>query len=101
MISASCPREDGYCVDSKGNDQNSDFIKLDSGENYHLEKEQLSCLRRCLAHKSATGCEVIWKLYQGCYVHTSDVGRGQKTYLGLIFPAKCWVFSKCKGNVVV
>ena len=91
MNLASCPKEKGFCVTSNGHDQNSGVIKKNSLDGNTLQRQE-ECLKLCLAHPGATGCEVIWNQgNRGCYVHTKPVARGNgvnKHY--------CWILSKCR-----
>jgi len=90
-----CPKEDGYCVKSDGQDQRSGRKKID-GINRSSAEQQAICLAKCRAYPGATGCMQIWdKWNRGCYVYTSEVARGS----GSGSPHHvCWVLSKCKGQ---
>ena len=60
----------GYCVDSKGKDQNSELKKLPNGY-----KTADNCLKACSDpsgpyYSLATGCEYH---APGCWVHTAEV----------------------------
>ena len=84
--------EKGFCVTQSGADQNSGVIKFNSLDGSTVQRQQ-ECLKSCLAHPGATGCEVIWDQYnRGCYVHTGHVARGNDA--GRHY---CWVFSNCRG----
>uniref|UniRef100_A0A7M5WJ62 DUF5648 domain-containing protein n=2 Tax=Clytia hemisphaerica TaxID=252671 RepID=A0A7M5WJ62_9CNID len=86
-----CVKEPGFCVQPNGCDQNSGVIKMNSFEG-NTQQRQQECLKKCLAHPGATGCEVIWhQSNRGCYIHTQSVARGNNAARH-----SCWVFSKCK-----
>ena len=98
-----CPKEQGYCVNAYGKDQNKGVRKLNGWKawNDELNKEsggtwegQRECLRLCRSVQGATGCEVVWNVAnRGCYAHTSYLihhGNGEANHV-------CWVFSKCDG----
>ena len=85
-----CPIEEGYCLQSNGEDQNSGVVKLNSLDG-NTKHAQASCLAKCKQQEGATGCEVIWDQHnRGCYVHTKSIARGNG-----MAKHKCWVFSKC------
>jgi len=91
-----CPLESGFCVTSRGGDQNSGVIKLTSGD-VVTSSQRASCLQRCMNYglvygKVVTGCEGIYsQSNRGCYVHTAEVSHGNR-----VSRHYCWIFSKCK-----
>ena len=83
--------ETGYCVKNNGQDQNSGVIKVNNKNAKSLQLKT-ECLKQCLAHPRSTGCEVIWyQSNKGCYIHTSDIARGNNAPRH-----NCWIF-KSKG----
>ena len=73
-------RSMGYCLNERGEDQNSGTLLLSPG----------NCLEQCKKHEGATGCED----YQGgraCLVHTSPLSTGSNSNSNF----HCWVFEKC------
>jgi len=60
-----------------------------------------ACLDKCSTTPDATGCELIWGQpiwfigNNGCHVHTRPVDRGNKRA-----NHNCWVFSKCKDEIL-
>jgi len=87
-----CPRENGFCVQSNGRDQNSGVRKINSVDG-NQASAQANCFKKCQEYGGATGCEVIWgQGNRGCYIHTKAVAKGNgrdKHY--------CWIFSKCQN----
>jgi hypothetical protein len=69
-------KENGFCVTSKGRDQNSGVKKLGNFNVNTPEMEQ-KCLEMCSKVPNATGCEGIWNQgNRGCYAHTAEIARG-------------------------
>ena len=91
LIANGCIKERGYCVQPNGDDQNSGVLKVNSLDG-NTQEHQQACLKKCLTHPGATGCEVIWdQSNRGCYIHTQSIARGNNRDRH-----NCWVFSKCK-----
>lgn len=86
-----CPREQGFCETSNGEDQNSGVKKLNSLDGNTLEMQE-QCLKMCRSVAGVTGCELIWdRDNQGCYAHTQEIASGNGVDRHF-----CWVFSKCE-----
>jgi len=84
-----CPVETGYCVKADTTDQNEGVIKINSIDGNTKEAQQ-ECLRACLKHKGATGCEVIWDQgNRGCYIMTDVIDHGNQVDRHL-----CWLFNE-------
>ena len=88
-----CTRDDGWCVQPNGADQDAGMIKLNSlsGGN---EADRRTCVEACLAYSGSTGCEMYTGSSGGCYVHTQPVGGGSGDSNHY-----CWAFSKCASEI--
>ena len=89
----SCPKENGFCVDQNGKDQNNGVNKLNAvpGNNLGIER---ACLALCHAYEGATGCERIFSGGNaGCHVHTKEIEKGNDR-----MGHACWIFAKCTGK---
>jgi len=67
--------QNGFCVKTNGNDQNSGVITVGKG-NYLTDESKQECLELCARYSTehrVTGCEIS---QQGCYAHTQEVFRG-------------------------
>ena len=94
MVEDNCPGENGYCLTSKGFDQNNGVIKLNSLDSNTRERK-LNCLKLCRALSNAIGCEVIWgQSNRGCYAHTQNIATGNG-----VDRHHCWMFSKCEAGL--
>lgn len=79
-------RQQGFCVLSNGNDQNSGVINLEAGDYRDGDNSGVTdevkveeCLKLCACYSGArvTGCEMIWDQgNRGCYVHTDFISHG-------------------------
>ena len=89
-----CRRDNGWCVQPHGIDQDDGVVKLNSmkGDN---ETNRRACFKACLTYSGSTGCEMYTAgSVGGCYVHTQNVekGSGDSNHY-------CWVFSNCESKM--
>ena len=90
------PLEEGFCVTSNGQDQNSGVVKLNDLDGNTPESKK-ECLNLCKDINGATGCEAIWNQdNRGCYAHTYEVARGNG-----VDNHVCWVFSKYEQGITI
>jgi len=71
------PFQNGYCVKTDGNKQNSGVITVGKGT-YTDDESKQQCLELCATYSTehrVTGCEISQQK-QSCYVHTQEVFRG-------------------------
>jgi hypothetical protein len=84
-------RQNGFCVKSGGQDENSGVVKLDGG-NYKSDEKVQQCWDRCASYPGVTGCETIWDQgNRGCYVHTSTAimrGNGVARHYCALYDGK-------------
>lgn len=70
----------GYCVNTRGHDQNSGVIKIGHDDYGKDDESKEKCLKLCASYSSqhrVSGCETIHSQHnRGCYLHTEEVMRG-------------------------
>ena len=80
-------REDGYCLDADGNDQNIGVEELILSAEVHPNLSKEDCLAECKTHTDSMGCEWSSTLSK-CYYHATDVASGSGDDGSLTY---CWI----------